>query len=124
MLWYVNALYVILKLSYKSITINRGDKMPSENDVFETRNKRCQVLNTIYDLAKQGKLIISNSDITSYTDIQGKELYDILKNLIDEGLIREMSSIKGLFSMGGYAAVSITNSGLIYVENTSKKSNE
>ena len=98
--------------------------MPSENDVFETNNKHLQVLNTVYELTKQGRHSISNSDITSYTDIQGKELYDILKNLIDEGLIREMSSIKGLFSMGGYAAVSITNSGLIYVENTSKKSNE
>lgn len=98
--------------------------MPSENEVFETQNKRLQVLNTVYDLAKQGRHSISNSDITSYTDIQGKELYDILKVLLDEGWIRETSSIKGLLMRSGYAAVSITNTGLLHVENTIKKADE
>lgn len=98
--------------------------MPSENEVFETQNKRLQVLNTVYDLAKQGRHSISNSDITSYTDIQGKELYDILKILIDEDLIKETSSIIGLLKTPGYAAVKITDKGLIHVENTIKKANE
>jgi hypothetical protein len=42
----------MLKVAYKSITINRDDKMPSENETLETENKRLQVLNTIYDLKK------------------------------------------------------------------------
>lgn len=98
--------------------------MPSEDEVFETQNKRLQVLNTVYDLAKKGRHSVSNSDITSYTNIQGKELYDILKILIDEGLIREMSSIVGLLKTPGYAGVKITEKGLIHVENTIKKANE
>ena len=42
----------MLKVAYKSITINRNDKMPSENETLETENKSLQVLNTIYDLKK------------------------------------------------------------------------
>ncbi len=92
--------------------------MPSEDDVFETRNKRYQVLNTIYDLAKQGKVIISSSDITSNTNIERKELHDILKFLLDEGWISERSSIKNLIMPHGNAGVSITNTGLLHVEST------
>ena len=116
MVWYVNALCAMLKLAYKIITINRGDKMSSEDEVFETQNKQLQVLNTVYELAKKGVYGISNSDIKSYTNIQGNELYDILKFLIDEGLISEIPSNVGLLETPGYAAVKITNKGIRHVD--------
>ena len=95
-------------------------------------DKPLHVLDTIYDLTKEGRHNISNSEITKYSkiknfqgeelfDIQGKELYNILKVLLDKGFISEIFSIKGLIGMSGYTAVSITNTGLIHVENSRMK---
>ncbi|MEG4201849.1 hypothetical protein [Microcoleus sp. Pol12A5] len=90
--------------------------MPSEDEVFGTQNKRLEVLNTIYDLEIKGVSGITNSHIARYKNIQDKELYDILKFLIDEGLISEISSIEGLLETPGYAAVRITNKGIRHVD--------
>ena len=90
-------------------------------------DKPLHVLDTIYDLTKEGRHNISNSDITKYTkiqDIQGEELYYILKVLLDKGFISEIFSIKGLIGMSGYTAVSITNKGLIHIENLLKTREE
>jgi len=90
-------------------------------------DKPLYVLNTLYDLTKEGRHNISNSDITKYTkiqDIQNEELYDILKVLLDQGFISEIFSIKGLIGMSGYTAVSITNTGLIHIENILKNIEE
>jgi hypothetical protein len=56
-------------------------------------DKPLYVLNTLYDLTKEGRHNISNSDIKKHTniqgiqDIQGEELYDILKILLEQGLL-------------------------------------
>ena len=84
-------------------------------------DKPLYVLNTLYELTKEGRHNISNLDIRKYTkfqDIQNEELYDILKVLLDQGFISEIFSIKGLIGMSGYTAVSITNKGLIHVEDS------
>lgn len=83
-----------------------------------------QVLYTIYKLTKEGRHNISNSDITKSTDIQGKDLYDALKILLEQDLIREVFSINGLLEKSGYTAVSITEKGLLNVENEIKVSEE
>lgn len=69
----------------------------------------------------------SNSDIISYNFMKNnKELYDILKYLLDQGWIKEISPITGLFIKKGgyYAAVALTNTGLLHVENTLEKVDE
>lgn len=101
--------------------------MSSKNDFLETENKRIRVLLTIYKLENRGLLMTSNSDIISYTFIKNnKELYDILKYLLDRGWIKEISPIIGLFIKKGgyYAAVALTNTGLLHVENTIEQIDE
>ncbi|MEG3939886.1 hypothetical protein QT995_17210 [Microcoleus sp. S36b_A3] len=89
-----------------------------------TTNKPLHVLYTLYDLTKEGRHNISNSDITKSTDIQGKDLYDALKILLEQDLIREVFSINGILEKSGYTAVSITDKGLLNVEDEIKLSEE
>jgi hypothetical protein len=98
-------------------------EMPSENDVLETKKRRFRVLNTIYDLAEQDEQKdISTYEIKNKTKILGKELYLILKFLINQGLVKNISSLEAMY--GGDAIISITHQGLCEVENAIEKPDE
>ncbi|MEG4491127.1 hypothetical protein [Microcoleus sp. D3_18_C4] len=101
--------------------------MASKNDFLEKENKPIRVLLTIYKWESRGQLMTSNSDIISYIRMKNnKELYDILKYLLDCGWIKEISPLTGLLikKQGYYAAVALTKTGLIYVKNVKKKIKE
>jgi len=97
--------------------------MPSKNDVLETKKKRFRVLNTIYDLAEQDTHNhISTYEIKKKTKILGKELYLILEFLINQNLVKNISSLASMY--GGDAIISITHEGLWEVENAIEKPDE
>jgi len=97
--------------------------MPSENDVLETKKKRFRVLNTIYDLAEQDEhKPISTYEIKNKTEIQGEKLYLILKFLVKQGLIKNISTLESMY--GGDAVISITHKGLCELENAIEKPDE
>jgi hypothetical protein len=100
--------------------------MPSENDVLEIKKKRFRVLNSIYDLAEQDEQKpISTYEIKNKTEIQGEELYLILKFLVKHNLIKSISSLESMYGMyGGNAVISITHNGLCEVENAIEKPDE
>jgi hypothetical protein len=97
--------------------------MPSKNDVLETKKKRFRVLNTIYDLAEQDTgNHISTHKIKKKTEILGEELYLILVFLINQNLVKSISSLASMY--GGDAIISITHEGLCEVENAIEKPDE
>lgn len=100
--------------------------MPSKNDVLETKKKRFSVLNAIYVLAEQDEQkIINTNEITNKTEIQGEELYLILKFLITHGLIKKKfihESMYGVYK--GYAEISITHNGLCEIEEAIENPNK
>lgn len=99
--------------------------MASENDVLEIQKKRFSVLNAIYDLAEQDeKQPINTYDIKNKTKIEGEELYKILKFLVNQGLIKKISSLESMYGIGGSAIVSIQHKGLCEVEHAIGKPNE
>ena len=100
--------------------------MPSENDVLETKKKRFRVLNAIYDLAEQDEQKpISTYEITNKTEIQGQELYLILKFLVKQSLIKQKSSLESMYGMYvGKGVISITTKGLCELENAIEKPDE
>lgn len=100
--------------------------MPSKNEVSETQKKRFSVLNAIYVLANlDERKRINTTEITTKTEIQGEELYQILIFLIDEGLIKKIfifQSRLGVYK--DYAEISITNKGICELENAILKPDE
>jgi hypothetical protein len=98
--------------------------MPSENDVLETKKKRFRVLNTIYDLAEQDtQRYISTYEIINKTEMLDKELYLILKFLINQRLVIDRYSI-AFMCEGEESCISITHQGLCEVEKAIEKPNE
>lgn len=101
-------------------------KMPSKNEVSETQKKRFSVLNAIYVLANlDEQKRINTNEITTKTEIQGEELYQILIFLINEGLIKKifiLQSTLGVYK--DYAEISITNKGICELENAILKPDE
>jgi hypothetical protein len=100
-------------------------EMPSENDVLETKKKRFSVLNVIYDFAGQDeRQPINTYEIKNKTKIEGKELYNILKFLVNHGLIKNRSSLESMWGMGGSTIVTITHKGLCEVEEAIENPNK
>ncbi|MDP8932630.1 MAG: hypothetical protein M3N42_00375 [Cyanobacteriota bacterium] len=101
-------------------------KMPSKNEVSETQKKRFSVLNAIYVLANlDEQKRINTNEITTKTEIQGEELYQILIFLINEGLIKKifiLQSTLGVYK--DFAIISITNKGICELENAIAKPDE
>jgi DNA-binding IscR family transcriptional regulator len=99
--------------------------MPTENEVLETKKKRFSVLNIIYDFAGQSEQQpINTNEIKNKTKIEGKELYNILKFLVNHGLIKKRSSLESMWGMGGSAIVTITHKGLCEVEEAIENPNK
>jgi len=117
----------MLKLGTKILQSTKVIKMPSENDVLEIQNKCIMVLNAIYDLKKQGKDNTHSSEIITSTKLEAKELHDILYHLIEQGWIKQKSSIENIVEKPGGVAIDstieITDTGVLYIENTKKLTN-
>jgi hypothetical protein len=82
-------------------------------------------LNVIYDFAGQDeRQPINTYEIKNKTKIEGKELYNILKFLVNHGLIKNRSSLESMWGMGGSTIVTITHKGLCEVEEAIENPNK
>jgi len=92
--------------------------MPFENDVLEIIKKRFSVLNVIYGLAERDEQQpIRADEIKNKIKIENKELYDILKFLEKQNLIRKRSFLENILAgMERNAIVTITHKGLCEIE--------
>lgn len=101
--------------------------MTSENDILETQDEYVKVLYTIYKFKKQGKDNIGISEITNSTNLEAREFHNIFFHLIEQGWIKQISSLTNLKNPKGTAInsiVEITDTGVLYIENVIKKAKE